>query len=217
MCDTYTDTTTSLRSNITHTNIFIPIANKQRSPSTSGELNQLHSFADHLTVAKNHTQPHSPTTSKMANREQDHLTRLAPELQHMIFGYLLPSHEPDKAFETEPSKDEKKGCTHSLDYLAATCKALRDEVNEWALHFLAQHKDITKYKPFKTNRIQQRRDFLRGRHGLLTWADKHCVFCGNKSSRSAILMNGLRCCSKCDKEQWPDKITKVRESLESPT
>lgn len=130
---------------------------------------------------------------------------------------MLPSHEPDKAFECDylksPVKSDKKPNTHPLDFLSATCKALRDEVNEWALHFLAQHRAITKYKPYKTSRIQQRRDFLRGRHGLLTWAEKHCVFCGNKSSRSAILMNGLHCCAKCDKEQWPDKITKTEARM----
>lgn len=146
---------------------------------------------------------------------KDHLSSLAPELQHMIFDHLLPSHEPDKAFDDldrappPTPKTKKQPNTHPLDYLAATSKALRDEVNEWALHFLAQHKEITKYRHFKTEKIQQRRDFLRGRHGLLTWMERHCVFCGNKSSRSAILMNGLRCCKKCDKEQWPDKITKV--------
>lgn len=78
-----------------------------------------------------------PTTGK------DHLTSLTPELQHMIFSYLLPTHEPDKAFDGTV-KDEKKARTHPLDYLAATSKGLRDEVNEWALHLLVQWRDITK-------------------------------------------------------------------------
>lgn len=68
---------------------------------------------------------------------------------------------------------------------------------------------LFRYKPLKNKSRQQQRDFLRSRNGLLNWAEKHCVFCGNKSSRSAILMNGLRCCTKCDREQWPDKITKT--------
>lgn len=73
---------------------------------------------------------------------------------------------------------------------------------------MTKHGDITKYKSLKTAKFQARRNFLRGRGGLLTWSEKNCVFCGKKSSRSAILMNGLRCCAPCDKEQWPEKITK---------
>lgn len=46
-----------------------------------------------------------------------------------------------------------------------------------------------------------------GPEGILTWAEKHCVYCGKYTVRSAIMMNGFRCCKKCDATHWPDKIT----------
>jgi hypothetical protein len=54
------------------------------------------------------------------------------------------------------------------------------------------------------------KDFLHGRFGVLSWSDKHCVFCGKKSVRRAILANGLRCCDSCDRKEWPGKITKTQ-------
>lgn len=145
---------------------------------------------------------------------KDHLTTLPSELLHIIIGYLFPSHEPELDRQLEEisrpdSKQDNKQASYSLDFLAATCRTLRAEVNTWARVFLTQHGDITKYKPFKTAKLQSQRNFLRGRGGLLTWAGKHCVFCGKASNRHAILMNGLCCCSVCDKNQWPDKITKT--------
>lgn len=65
----------------------------------------------------------------------------------MIFDYLLPTHKPDKAFETElnkPERDEMKLRAHPLDFVAATCESLRDEVNEWALHCLVRWQGVTK-------------------------------------------------------------------------
>ena len=146
----------------------------------------------------------------LTTQPQDHLTSLPPEIQQIIIGYLFPTHEPDKAFESGTIGSDRDGLfCHPLDYLAATCKVLRGEVMEWSFRFLSQHPVITKYKTLKTTRLQARRNLLRGRGGLLTWAEKHCVFCGKATSRSAILMNGLRCCTACDKEQWPEKITKT--------
>ena len=140
---------------------------------------------------------------------KNHLAPLPTELLHMIIGYLFPNHEPDKAFESDSTDlDKSRPASHSLDFLAATCRSLRGEVNSWARVFLIQHRDITKYKSLKTAKLQAQRNFLRGRGGLLAWTEKHCVFCGKPSSRSAILMNGLRCCNACDKIQWPEKITK---------
>lgn len=80
----------------------------------------------------------------MAVPEKDHLNALTPELQHMIFSYLLASHEPDKAFNEAETPRSERPRSHPLDYLAATCKNLRDEVNEWAMHFLARHRNVTK-------------------------------------------------------------------------
>lgn len=141
---------------------------------------------------------------------KDHLTSLPPELQHIIFDFLFAQHEPDIAFsDYAASLSPHQPASHPLDFLAATCKPLRGQMMDWARHFLTRHQDITKHKPLKTAKLQSQRNFLRGRSGLLTWAEKSCVFCGKKSTRSAILMNGLRCCGACDKQQWPDKITKT--------
>jgi len=137
---------------------------------------------------------------------KDHLTVLPPELIHSICDFLFPTHQPDLAFQNEDPTTRR----HDLNSLATTCRTLQGEVNSWAAHFLRQHATITKYKDLKTTKLQANRNFLRGKGGLLTWAEKHCIFCGKASSRSAILVNGFRCCKQCDKEQWPDKITKTK-------
>lgn len=133
-------------------------------------------------------------------RGRDHLTQLPAELLHLIFSYLLPTHAPDRA-AFDPKQE--KSCSHALDKVAATSKMLRAEVNEWAQHFLLSHKDITKFEPPKsTTKKTGTTNYLRGRKGMLTWCSTHCIFCGKKSARSAILANGFRCCAACDKAQW---------------
>ncbi|KXS94268.1 hypothetical protein AC578_9652 [Pseudocercospora eumusae] len=147
----------------------------------------------------------SPAAS---THNKDRLSALPTELLHHIIAYLWPTHFAEKAF-------------HETHYLSATCKTLRSEVNDWARSWLVQHSDITKFKEgrvwpkatTKRNGVVQMRknfntNFLRGRHGaLLNWAEAHCIFCGKKSRRAAIMMNGFRCCTQCDKNQWPEKVT----------
>lgn len=148
----------------------------------------------------------------LTSEPEDRLTALPSELQHIIISYLFPTHDPRNAFELGLlDLGTVLSTFHPLDCLAATCRTLRANIMDWALHELTQHRNVTKYKELKTAKLQAQRNFLRGKSGggLLTWAEKHCVFCGKKSSRSAILMNGLRCCTSCDKEQWPNKITKT--------
>lgn len=148
----------------------------------------------------------------LTKEPQDFLSPLPSELIHLICEYLFPTHEPDKAFLPPDHAAGKKArpCSHALDCLAAANRRLRSEVNEWALHFLLEHQDITHYKqPKQFQRGASRNLLRRGRPGLLTWSERYCVFCGKKSARSAILMNGLRCCTECDMREWPDKITKT--------
>lgn len=134
------------------------------------------------------------------HNERDHLTQLPAELLHAIFSFLLPTHAPDR---TVYGSKEEKPCSHELDKVAATCKLLRSEVSEWALHFLLSHRSITKFAlPKSTAQKSGIVNHLRGRKGLLTWTSTHCIFCGKKSKRSAILVNGFRCCSACDKAHW---------------
>ena len=147
-------------------------------------------------------------TIDLTQEPNDHFTSLPPELLHLVFGYLFPTHSPDKAFREEdrPSNSNQRTTPHPLECLASTCTSLRGEIDAWAHHFLVTHQSITKYAPLKTSARQAVRNHLRL---LLAWTQRHCIFCGKKSARSAILMNGLRCCSTCDRVHWPDKITKT--------
>ncbi|KAK3081460.1 hypothetical protein LTS18_006509 [Coniosporium uncinatum] len=43
----------------------------------------------------------------------------------------------------------------------------------------------------------------------LHFASRFCAFCGKASSRRAVFNSLLLCCKKCDKEAWPEKITKT--------
>lgn len=157
------------------------------------------------------------STVTVTAEPNDHLTAIPTEVQHLIIGNLFATHEPNKAFECigDLTTSKKTPASHPFDSLAATCKTFRGEVNQWCLLFLTNHGTITNYKPLKNSKNQAERNFIRGRGGLLTWCEKHCVFCGKKSARSAILMNGLHCCTDCDnKEHWPDKITKTQAKKE---
>lgn len=135
-----------------------------------------------------------------APTSHDGLTRLPPEIIQQIASYLYATHVPNKAYYDTNYKPPV-----SLLDLAATSKSLNTQVNDWAHHILHQHRSITKYKDFKTPAAADKQRPLKF---LLNWTSKSCVFCGKKSVRSAILMNGLRCCRTCDRDQWPDKITK---------
>jgi hypothetical protein len=143
------------------------------------------------------------TNSHDHDHMRDHFTPLPPEVTQLIASYLYASHIPDKAYYPNPS-----AATISSDLLnlASTSKTLHQQTNNWAHHFLHQHRAVTKYKDYKTAQAAARQRPLRE---LLQWSSKNCVFCGKKSSRSAILMNGLRCCRTCDREQWSEKITKT--------
>lgn len=134
---------------------------------------------------------------------RDHFSSLPPEVTQQIASYLYASHIPDKAYLPNPS-----AITISTDLLnlASTSKTLHQQTNNWAHHFLHQYRAVTKYKDYKTAQAAARQRPLRE---LVQWSSKNCAFCGKKSSRSAILMNGLRCCRTCDREQWPEKITKT--------
>lgn len=160
----------------------------------------------------------------------DHLTTLPSELLQAIASYLFATHEPDKALQSIIGQRTASAQPHDLESLAATCRILRNEVNNWALHFLLEHRRITGYaapesaekaKPKRPKKSQPSSatlgtNFLRisKSAGLLSWSEKKCVFCGKTSARSAIMMNGLKCCKECDKVEWKDKITKTDATKE---
>ncbi|KAK4574719.1 hypothetical protein LTR86_001560 [Recurvomyces mirabilis] len=150
----------------------------------------------------------------LAIEPKDSLTILPPELLHLIFEYVFPTHIQNIAFLQEDALVRLKKTPHDLEKLAATCHALRDQLDAWARHWVKSHAEITRYKPLKNQKKESSRRMLRGKGGLLTWKAKHCIFCGKYCSRSAILSNGFRCCTKCDLEHWPDKITKTQAKEE---
>lgn len=134
----------------------------------------------------------------------DRISSLPPEILHEICAYLFPIHKSNIALDFD--EHIAYGTIYPLRQLSLTSKTLKDAVNQFCLHFFRQHAKITRHKSSTKNPA---RDYVHGKYGLLTWQRKHCAFCGKKSARRAILMNGLRCCAPCDKEQWPDKITKT--------
>jgi hypothetical protein len=147
----------------------------------------------------------NPANTKSYERghTRDHFTPIPPEVTQLIASYLYATHIPDKAYHPNPSV-----ATISADLLnlSSASKTFNQQTNNWAHHFLHQHRAVTKYKDYKTAQAASRQRPLRE---LLQWSSKNCVFCGKKSARSAILMSGLRCCRACDREQWPEKITKT--------
>jgi hypothetical protein len=141
----------------------------------------------------------------------DHFTSIPPEVIQSIASYLYATHIPDKAYSStityKTSKPNPKPPKTDLISLALTSKPLYNQTNAWAHHFLHTHRSITKHRDYKTRLAASRQN--PPLHTLLKWSSKTCVFCGKKSSRSAILMNGLRCCRACDRAEWPEKITKT--------
>ena len=142
--------------------------------------------------------------------EKDHLNSLPPELVHMIISYLFPTHKPDIAFEDHRDNTHLLKSQQPLEFLAATCRTLRAEVNDWAETFLRQHQDITRYQAsVARTKGAPRQNWLRGRGGLLWWSERNCVFCRKATKKTAIFMNALHCCQQCDDVHWPKKITKT--------
>ncbi|KAL1303736.1 hypothetical protein AAFC00_007081 [Neodothiora populina] len=125
---------------------------------------------------------------------------LPPELLHHICGYLFTAHDPDRSvLATEvPSP---------LIDLAGTSRALRDAVETYCRRTLLSWASITKYDGVLPKPSKKVTKSHRG--VLLRWRKTHCVFCGKKSVRKAVLRTGFGCCAKCDKLEWPDKITKT--------
>ncbi|RMY78831.1 hypothetical protein D0863_00420 [Hortaea werneckii] len=171
----------------------------------------------------------------LTTEPKDHLTSLPPELIHLICDYLFPEHYPDIAFHPNHNNYHSHK-PHILENLAATCPTLHSTINTWALHFLRQHSQITQYRDLAKPQNQETRNFLRASPNnhlsnstskpgqtnsnrkpplsLLPWKDRHCIFCGKPSQRHAILVSSFRCCSACDKREWPEKITKTRAKTE---
>ncbi|RMY93466.1 hypothetical protein D0864_05697 [Hortaea werneckii] len=152
----------------------------------------------------------------LTTKPKDHLTSLPPELIHLICDYLFPEHYPDIAFHPNHTHYHTAE-PHILENLAATCHTLHSTINTWALHFLRQHSQITKYRDLANPKKQQIRNFLRAPNNhhrksssssstskpskpsnpkpplsLLAWKETHCIFCGKPTQRHAILISSFR-------------------------
>jgi len=143
----------------------------------------------------------------------DRLTALPPELLQQISSYLYAAHSPDQALNVLDDHHAgvpfKPQVPRDLANFARASKCLYQQTNAWAHLFLHTHRDITKYRIYKTAKAAARQNVESPLQKLLQWSARNCVFCGKTSARSAILVNGLRCCRACDREQWPEKITET--------
>jgi hypothetical protein len=150
------------------------------------------------------------------NHARDHLTPLPHEIIQNISSWLYAAHIPDRELHRIDGHYSgipyKQSHTRDLANLSRTSKLLYQQTNAWAHLFLHSHRDITKYRIFKTPKAAAKQQAALQK--LLQWSVRHCVFCGKTSQREAILMNGLHCCRRCDREQWPDKITETQASKE---
>lgn len=109
---------------------------------------------------------------------------------------------------------------HPFYALAASCQELEHAVESFCRRVLRQHSSITKIKLLDADQqsddgaVKQKKGKSKKKdrkivHRVLwvKWANKHCAFCGKRSIRRAIFNTLLRCCKKCDDEQWPEKTT----------
>lgn len=144
---------------------------------------------------------------KISRSMEDHLSTLPIEITHMICDYLLPDHNP-YAYSSSDIETPHPSNNPILQ-LSRTNRTLQASAQSWAFSFLNKHASITGYKPMIDGKKQRERKFLCMQRGtVFSWLQNHCVFCGKISARVAIMMNGFRCCMACDREQWPDKITR---------
>lgn len=105
-----------------------------------------------------------------ARRGKDHLTILPSEIQQNIISHLLPTHNPDSSSKQE--RKVKDPAEHSLDFLAATSRHMRNEVMCFARIWLIKNRDSCGFKN-KTPReapkkAKLERNYLRGAFMLHT-------------------------------------------------
>ena len=125
-----------------------------------------------------------------------HIEELPIELLHHIISHLLPTHNANR------STLEADAPSPLLD-VAASSRTLCRAVESYSRTTLLQWSTVTK---FRGQMPKSKTANVSHRGFLLRWKRSHCVWCGKKSQRKAILCNGFGCCSACDKKQWPEKI-----------
>ena len=140
-----------------------------------------------------------PAVAGAAATKDDHLSTLPIELIHHITGYLLPTHDAGRStLEHE--------ATSPLLPLAHTNTALNSAVESYCRSKLLQWSSLTK---FQGQMPKSKKAKTTHRGLLLRWKRTHCVWCGRRSQRKAVLATGFACCADCDRKYWPDKIVSI--------
>lgn len=184
----------------------------------------------------------TPTTNMSDTPQPSHATMhttsplesLPLELLDQICSYLFPTHDPMRGHTRTSQNDDRSfdpetpshRIQEPLNCLAASSRTLLNAVESFSRTLLLRWQPMTKFRtlipptahlPPKLQtavlKIAERIK-LSHRGDLLRWRNSHCVWCGKKSLRKAVLCTGLGCCAKCDKLHWADKITKTKAKKE---
>ncbi|GAB7352465.1 hypothetical protein MBLNU459_g2873t1 [Dothideomycetes sp. NU459] len=134
------------------------------------------------------------------------LDSLPIELLHQICSYLFLKHDPMRGYRSGDLRYDDP-----MIHLAACNRTLLGAVESFSRTLLTQWQPITN---FKGSMVKDPDGNVTHRGLLYAWKRRHCVFCGKSSMRKAVLCTGLGCCAKCDKAQWPDKLTKTNAKKE---
>lgn len=161
---------------------------------------------------------------------RDLLSTLPAETLNQILSHCVATHEPDKAVEIEAGT--YKPVPHPFYTLASMSRHFKVHVEDFCLRFLRKHKEMTLFKSdeevavaeaektkdwrrsarIKTKPVKPEKDARVYRMELIRWMRLHCFFCKARYCKPAVFMNGICCCSACDKKEWPDRMVSDRES-----
>jgi hypothetical protein len=137
------------------------------------------------------------------------LAALPTELLHNILSYSIwntPDGSRTPVAVTTGGKPEL-WTNHTYYTVAATSRHLRDVVESFCRHLIILHKSTTKLQP----PAKKSKNPTPNRVRWVKWTAKHCIFCGKETTCMALMYSSIRCCRKCDKKEWPDKIVSPLE------
>ena len=139
----------------------------------------------------------------------NNLAVLPTELLHNILSYSIwntPDGSRTSVAVTTGGKPEL-WTNHTYYTVAATSRHLRDVVESFCRHLIILHKSTTKLQP----PAKKSKNPTPNRVRWVKWTAKHCIFCGKETTCMALMYSSIRCCRKCDKKEWPDKIVSPLE------
>lgn len=141
----------------------------------------------------------------------NNLAALPTELLHNILSHSIwntPDGSRTPVAVTAGGKPEL-WTNHTYYTVAATSRHLRDVVESFCRHLIILHKSTTKLQP----PAKKSKNPTPNRVRWVKWTAKHCIFCGKETTCMALMYSSIRCCRKCDKKEWPDKIVSPLELL----